>query len=136
LGVGFGAAFGFDLGFAVLLPSGCLVDDGVARWPWRLALGAGVEDELATAVGTVTAGCGAEAPGPAWKPVRDAADPLLGEMSTKAATMTPARTSGPNPNTRTLASLPRPPFQAGPEGLENLPVSRGLTPRLGVAGAA
>jgi hypothetical protein len=133
---GFGLGFGLGVGFAVLAPAGSLVGDGVARRAWCLALGAGVEDELAEAGGMLTVGWGAEAPGPAWKPVRDAADPWPGETSTKAATMTPAKTSGPSPNTRTLASLPRLYFQAGLEGLENLPVSRGLTPRPVAAGAA
>jgi hypothetical protein len=114
--------------------------DGVPRRPWRLALTAGVEDDPAAAAGTVIVGCG-EAPEPAWKPVRDAAEPWPGETSTNAATTTPARASGPNPNSSTLASLPRLLRQAGrrPAGREDpgiLPGSREPTPRLGVAGAA
>src|SRR5690349_2587102 len=46
--------------------------------------------------------------GAALKP-RLEADPLPGATTTKAATMMPARASGPAPNSRTFISAPRPP---------------------------
>src|SRR6266704_5923135 len=72
--------------------------------------------------------------GPALKP-RLEADPLPGDTIRNAATMTPARASGPTPNSRTFISVPRP-LQArvqpaDPAGFANR--DRPGTPRRGGA---
>src|SRR5690348_14213622 len=82
----------------VLLGSGCffLCGDGDED---------GDEESVASALAEICCALGA---GPALKP-RLEADPLPGATTTKAATMMPARASGPAPNSRTFISGPRPP---------------------------
>src|SRR6266567_5185357 len=69
--------------------------------------------------------------GPALKP-RLEADPLPGDTIRNAATMTPARASGPTPNSRTFISVPRP-LQARVQPAGFASRARPGTPRRGGA---
>src|SRR5690348_997025 len=82
----------------VLLGSGCFFLGGDGDED-------GDEESVASALAEICCALGA---GPALKP-RLEADPLPGATTTKAATMMPARASGPAPNSRTFISGPRPP---------------------------
>src|SRR5689334_2670571 len=95
----------------VLLGSGCffLGGDGDAD---------GDAESVASGLAEICCVLGA---GAALKP-RLEADPLPGATTTKAATMMPARASGPAPNSRTFISAPRSPQDSErPPGPADLP---------------